>query len=78
MTTVTLTGSTVRLTLHTWSETFPLELLPSRIRLYRGLRDRDGGAYAAIYEPTVAALEGVERGDSQSAGTSGEKPQVES
>jgi hypothetical protein len=77
MTTATLTGSTVQLTLDTWSETFPLELLPGRIRLYRGLRDRDGGAYAAIYEPTVAALEGVERGNLKSAGTSGEKPQVE-
>ncbi|KGM50634.1 hypothetical protein [Pseudooceanicola atlanticus] len=77
MTTATLTGSTVRLTLHTWSETFPLELLPSRIALYRGLRDRDGGAYAAIYEPTVAALEDLEQGDSKSVGTSGEKPQVE-
>lgn len=44
-----------------WGETFPVADLPGRLLFYRGLRDRSGGRFARFHEPTVAALEAVER-----------------
>ncbi len=44
-----------------WSETFDVSDLPGKLAFYRGLRDRASGRFARFYEPTVAALEAVER-----------------
>lgn len=44
-----------------WTGTYPVADLPAKLRFYRGLRDRKGGAYAAFYAPTVAALEALAR-----------------
>jgi len=46
---------------HLWSDRFPVAALPAWIRFYRLLADRRGGAYRAIYAPTVAALDAVAR-----------------
>lgn len=43
-----------------WSITFPAADLPRWIALYRRLRDRKHGKWAATYAPDVAALERVE------------------
>lgn len=50
----------------TWSEVFPVERLPAKLRFYRGLRDapppkdrvKGNGHH---YAPTVTALEKVEK-----------------
>lgn len=44
-----------------WSGTYPVEALPMWLRFYRGLRDRDRGAYATTYAPMVRALEDLAR-----------------
>ncbi|MBV7408741.1 hypothetical protein [Maritimibacter sp. DP1N21-5] len=46
----------VTLKLKAWSETFPVESLPGRIALYRGLAARLNGRFAATYQPTADAL----------------------
>lgn len=42
-----------------WSGVYSVTELPAQLRFYRRLRDRKGGAYAAFYQPTVAALEAL-------------------
>lgn len=48
-----------------WSSTFPRADLPGKLAFYRALRDRGGkggpGPYARFYEPSVKALERVEK-----------------
>lgn len=64
----TLSGDTrtVTLALRAWSEVFPVERLPSRLRFYRALRDAPPPkdrvkGYRHTYAPTVTALEKVEK-----------------
>lgn len=45
----------------TWRGTYPIEYLPDQIKLYRGLMERNEGAYAAFYAPTVEKLESLQR-----------------
>lgn len=64
--TLAANGQTVTMTSRGWSETFPIGAIPSRLAFYRRLRDRGGkdgkrGPYAAHYEPSIAALEKVEK-----------------
>lgn len=61
MTTATLDPTTglVTLTIKAWSEAFPVDDLPSKLNLYRGLRDRARGMYASFYSDTVEALEAI-------------------
>lgn len=59
-------GKTVVLSGGGWSDTFEISNLTSQLAFYRGLRDRGGkagypGPYAAHYEPTIKALERVEK-----------------
>jgi len=54
-------GRDVEIVGPTWSTRFSVERLPDWLRMYRGLRDRVKGRYAASYAPTVVALEAVER-----------------
>lgn len=42
-----------------WSGTYSVEDLPHKLRFYRSLCDRKGGAYASHYAETVAALEAL-------------------
>jgi len=48
-----------------WSTTFPRNRLAEKLAFYRSLRDRGGkggpGPYARFYEPSVKALERVEK-----------------
>lgn len=44
-----------------WRGVYPIEDLRRWLTFYRGLRDRKGGAYAACYAPTIAALESLAR-----------------
>lgn len=49
-----------------WLSVFPISDLPGKLRFYRGLRDRAAkpgatGPYARFYDPTVKALERVEK-----------------
>lgn len=54
-------GASFTLLLSLWSECVPVSALSQRLRFYRSLRDRRGGAYAAFYAPTVRALEDLAR-----------------
>ena len=54
-------GRTFTITRGRWSGTYPVEALPQWLRFYRGLRDRDRGAYATTYAPMVRALEDLAR-----------------
>ena len=54
-------GATVLLMGKLWRGSFPLFRLPEQLAFYRGLRDRKRGKYAACYQPTVEALEALER-----------------
>lgn len=58
--------STVTLARITWSETFPVARLPSKLRFYRALRDAPppkdrAKGHGHCYAPTVTALEKVEK-----------------
>lgn len=54
-------AGTITLSKKAWSGTFDISQLPNQLKLYRGLRDRKGGAYAASYRDTVKELERVEK-----------------
>jgi hypothetical protein len=45
----------------TWSETFPVESLGSRLALYRSLAERRNGKWRRHYTATVNALEEVQK-----------------
>lgn len=47
----------IKLVSGAWSETITPDLLPGRLALYRGLRDRAKGKYSQFYAPMVEALE---------------------
>lgn len=51
----------VKLRIGTWSERFPVDLLPSRIALYKDLAERKSGRYAKHYQPTLDVLLDVQR-----------------
>lgn len=53
--------NTITLTVTLWSETFPVDRLPSKLALYRSLRDGKGKNSVKAYEPTVRALEAIQR-----------------
>lgn len=40
-----------------WRGRYPVSELPRQLRFYRGLRDRQGGAFARFHQPAVDALE---------------------
>lgn len=54
-------AGTITLCKGAWSGTFHVTQLPDQLKMYRGLRDRKGGAYAASYRDTVKELERVEK-----------------
>lgn len=55
--TVTADGQHINLRGRFWSETFHADDLPHKIAFYEALRDRNRGAYAKHYDPTVTALQ---------------------
>lgn len=42
-----------------WRTVQPIDKLPGFVRLYRGLRDRNGGKYAHVYAQPTEALEAL-------------------
>lgn len=60
-------STTVELFDGDYRDRFPAESLGAKLRFYRGLRDRDArpgggpGPYHRFYQPTVEALERVEK-----------------
>lgn len=64
--TLSADARSVTLALRAWSEVFPVERLPARLRFYRALRDAPppndrARGYGHCFAPTVAALEKVEK-----------------
>jgi hypothetical protein len=54
-------GRTVHMRPGGWEGAFPVDALEGWLALYRDLRDRKGGKFAAFYAPAVVALERIAR-----------------
>lgn len=54
---ISMDGKVVTIIMGDWRTRIPSEKLADMIILYRGLRDRLGGRYAAIYAQPTEALE---------------------
>ena len=54
-------SKTFRMVSGDWSDSYPVDRVPSLIKFYERLRDRNDGAYAANYQPTIDALRKLQR-----------------